>query len=198
MIIPTPTMVGVATHFGALGRLSATQAAALEAPAALCTHPTHPPCSPHLHSCTSHLTPDRHADCPLRLLACPATPHTARPTNPVSRSDFVAARMALSRMCPRPAPSHPPSPAAFARALCELRAVCQPTHTAASPMPCACPVAGRTGALRLTVPPYPASCPRTAVRGAIHRALWSAPRDDPALPAAAAAATPPHTLPAAP
>ena len=61
MMMPAPTMVGAATHFGALGRLSATQAAAPEAPAALCTHLTHPPCSPHLHSCTSHLTPVCHA-----------------------------------------------------------------------------------------------------------------------------------------
>ena len=41
--MPAPTMVGAATHFGALGRLSATQAAVPEAPAALCTHPTHLP-----------------------------------------------------------------------------------------------------------------------------------------------------------
>jgi hypothetical protein len=73
MMIPAPTMVGVATHFGALGRLSATQAAAPEAPAALCTHLIHPPCSPHLHSCTSHLTSDRHADS--RYACSPALPH---------------------------------------------------------------------------------------------------------------------------
>ena len=113
MMMPAPTMVGAATHFGALGRLSATQAAVPEAPAALCTHPTHSPCPPHLHSCTSHLTPPRRA---LRLLARPAAPHAARPTNPVSRSDFVAARMTLSHMCPRLATSHPPSRAAFMRA----------------------------------------------------------------------------------
>ena len=35
MMMPAPTMVGAATHFGALGRLSATQAMAPEAPAAL-------------------------------------------------------------------------------------------------------------------------------------------------------------------
>ena len=114
MMIPAPTLVGAATHFGALGRLSATQAAALEAPAALCTHPIHPPCSPHLHSCTSHLTPDRHADCSLRLLACPATPHAARPTNPVSRSMTTStnarqgmrtSRSPSSSRRPKPAPS---------------------------------------------------------------------------------------------
>jgi hypothetical protein len=134
----------------------------------------------------------------LRLLARPAAPHAARPTNPVSRSDFVAARMALSRTCPRPAPSHPPSPAAFARALCELRAVCQPTHHAAPPMPCACPAVDNTGASRLAVLPYPAPCPCTSIRGVIHRALWSAPRVDPALPAAAAAANMTVPCPAPP
>ena len=140
MMMPAPTMVGAATHFGALGRLSATQAAVPEAPAALCTHPTHSPCPPHLHSCTSHLTPARRA---LRLLARPAAPHAARPTNPVSRSDFVAARMTLSHMCPRLATSHPPSRAAFMRALCALRTACQrclPAPPTPHPTrPCLCP-----------------------------------------------------------
>ena len=186
MTMFAPTMVGAATHFGALGRLSATQAAVPEAPAALCTHPTHPPCSLRPRSCTSHLTPARHANCPLRLLARPAASHAARPTNPVSRSDFVAARMALSRMCPRPAPSHPPSPAAFARALCELRAVCQPTHTAASPMPCACPVGCRRAA-QVLVPwiclclalPNHTPCPLPPCAAATTRAAPHPPARDP-------------------